>query len=76
MIRVLGKIWKRYSGKLIDILKRDGGEKAVSVEMEVLDFDKIKSLLKNPVIFDGRNQYNAPRLLEKGFTYYQIGKIL
>ena len=39
------------------------------------DFDKIKSLLKNPVIFDGRNQYNAPRLLEKGFTYYQIGKI-
>ena len=40
------------------------------------DFDKIKSLLKNPVIFDGRNQYNAPRLLEKGFTYYQIGKIL
>ena len=39
------------------------------------DFDKIKSLLKTPIIFDGRNQYNAPRLLEKGFTYYQIGKI-
>lgn len=46
MIRVLGKIWKRYSGKLIDILKRDGGEKAVSVEMEILDFDKIKSEIK------------------------------
>ena len=38
------------------------------------DFDKIKSLLKNPVIFDGRNQYNAKRLLERGFEYTQIGK--
>lgn len=47
MLRVFGKIWKRYSGKLIDILKRDGGKKAVSVEMEVLDFDEIKSEIKN-----------------------------
>lgn len=38
------------------------------------DFDKIKSLMKNYVIFDGRNQYNSKRLLEKGFEYYQIGK--
>ena len=37
------------------------------------DFDKIKILLKSPVIFDGRNQYNAERLKEKGFEYYQIG---
>ena len=37
------------------------------------DFDKIKTFLKNPVIFDGRNQYNAERLKEKGFEYYQIG---
>ena len=37
------------------------------------DFEKIKSLLKNPVIFDGRNQYNAQRLAEKGFEYFQIG---
>ena len=37
------------------------------------DFDKIKTLLKRPVIFDGRNQYNAERLKEKGFEYYQIG---
>ena len=46
MLRVLGKIWKRYSGKLIDVLKRDGGKKAVSVEMEVLDFDEIKAEIK------------------------------
>ena len=38
------------------------------------DFDRIKSLLKNPVIFDGRNQYNEKRLLEKGFEYYCVGK--
>lgn len=38
------------------------------------DFDRIKSLLKTPVIFDGRNQYNAKRLLERGFEYTQIGK--
>ncbi len=38
------------------------------------DFDRIKSLLRTPVIFDGRNQYE-PRLLErKGFTYYSIGR--
>ena len=38
------------------------------------DFDKIKSLMKSYVIFDGRNQYNSKRLIEKGFEYYQIGK--
>ncbi len=37
------------------------------------DFDKIKNLLKTPVIFDGRNQYNGERLLEKGFDYTCIG---
>ena len=30
----------------MDILKRDGGKKAVSVEMEISDFDKIKSEIK------------------------------
>ena len=38
------------------------------------DFDKIKSLLKSPIIFDGRNQYNAFNLEEMGIEYYQIGK--
>ena len=38
------------------------------------DFDKIKSLLKSPIIFDGRNQYNTFNLDGKGFEYYQIGK--
>lgn len=38
------------------------------------DFDKIKVLLKNPVIFDGRNQYDYNSMLELGFEYYQVGK--
>ncbi|RXP45904.1 UDP-glucose/GDP-mannose dehydrogenase family protein [Lutibacter sp. HS1-25] len=38
------------------------------------DFDEISKLLNNAIIFDGRNQYNAFNLKEKGFEYYQIGK--
>lgn len=37
------------------------------------DFDRIKELLKTPVIFDGRNQYNGVRLVERGFDYTCIG---
>lgn len=37
------------------------------------DFDKIKKLLKTPIIFDGRNQYNRKSLEESGFTYFSIG---
>ena len=38
------------------------------------DFERIKSLMKTPIIFDGRNQYNSVRLEEKGFEYFQVGK--
>jgi len=38
------------------------------------DFDKIKKLLKQPIIFDGRNQYDSRRLKERGFDYTCIGK--
>ena len=37
------------------------------------DFMEIKERLKNAVIFDGRNQYNAKSLAEHGFKYFQIG---
>ncbi len=39
------------------------------------DFERVKNLLNQPVIFDGRNQYNSERVKEKGFIYYQMGKI-
>jgi UDPglucose 6-dehydrogenase len=38
------------------------------------DFEEINTQLKSPIVFDGRNQYNAFNLEEKGFEYYQIGK--
>lgn len=37
------------------------------------DFDKMKNLLKTPIIFDGRNQYNKERLQSRGFECIQIG---
>ena len=42
-------------------------------EFRTPDFAKIKSLLKTPVIFDGRNQYSLFNL--KDFEYFQIGKV-
>ncbi|RUA07423.1 MAG: UDP-glucose 6-dehydrogenase [Flavobacteriia bacterium] len=37
------------------------------------DFEEIKVQMKNPIIFDGRNQYSSLNLEKKGFEYYQIG---
>ncbi|MCZ8344371.1 MAG: UDP-glucose/GDP-mannose dehydrogenase family protein [Leptospira sp.] len=37
------------------------------------DFQRIKSLLKSPLIFDGRNQYKPQMMSELGFSYYSIG---
>lgn len=39
------------------------------------DMDRIKELLKEPVIFDGRNQYNMERTVQRGFEYVCVGKI-
>ena len=38
------------------------------------DFARIKSLLKQPVIFDGRNIFDPADLRKLGFTYYSIGR--
>lgn len=38
------------------------------------DFDRMKTLMKQPVIFDGRNQYEAERMIQRGFEYYCVGK--
>lgn len=37
------------------------------------DFDKIKRKLKNPIIFDGRNIYDANEMINLGIEYYGIG---
>ena len=38
------------------------------------DFDKMNLLLKNKVIFDGRNVYELDQMQEMGYTYYSIGR--
>ncbi|WP_226505798.1 MULTISPECIES: UDP-glucose/GDP-mannose dehydrogenase family protein [Pseudomonas] len=38
------------------------------------DFEMIQKRLKAPLIFDGRNLYDAERMKLKGFTYYPIGR--
>ena len=37
------------------------------------DFEEIAKLLKQPLIFDGRNQYDKKRLAKYGIEYHQIG---
>lgn len=39
------------------------------------DFERIKELMKTPLIFDGRNQYDEESLKSKGFEYRQVGKV-
>jgi UDPglucose 6-dehydrogenase len=38
------------------------------------DFDYMHELLKQPVIFDGRNVYELDTMREHNFTYYSIGR--
>ena len=38
------------------------------------EFEKIGSLLKNKLIFDGRNLYDLQQMKDKGFTYYSVGR--
>ena len=38
------------------------------------DYDKMKALMKNHIVFDGRNQYEPIKMREKGFKYYCVGR--
>ena len=38
------------------------------------DFKRVKRLLKQPIIFDGRNQYDPRQIRALGFTYQSIGR--
>lgn len=55
----------------------DGADALVLVtewkEFRNPDFEKMRTLMKSPVIFDGRNQYNKEMMAELGFEYHQIG---
>jgi UDPglucose 6-dehydrogenase len=38
------------------------------------DFARMRSLMRAPVVFDGRNLFAHPQMKQNGFTYYSIGR--
>ena len=45
-------------------------------EFRTPDFDKVQQMLKDPVVFDGRNVYDVAVMEKKGFHYESIGRPL
>lgn len=43
-------------------------------EFQQIDLNKVKSVMKTPLVFDGRNIYDPKKMKELGFTYYSIGR--
>lgn len=43
-------------------------------EFKELDFSRIKSLMKKPVVVDAQNMLNAERLIQMGFIYLGVGR--
>jgi UDPglucose 6-dehydrogenase len=39
-----------------------------------LNLNKIKKLMKNPILFDLKNLYEPNKVKQKGFKYYGIGR--
>ncbi|MBY0405870.1 MAG: nucleotide sugar dehydrogenase, partial [Cyanobacteria bacterium] len=40
------------------------------------DFDRMRDLMRTPVVFDGRNQYDVDRMIGRGFDYFCMGRNL
>ena len=43
-------------------------------EFKQIDFSKLKSLVREAVVIDGRNMYDAREMAEKGFAYHGMGR--
>ena len=65
-----------YTARNYDALKGADGLAILTEwqEFREPDFQKMRKLLRNPVIFDGRNIYQPAKMKELGFTYYSIGR--
>ena len=65
-----------YAANAYDAVK--GADAVVIVtewnEFRRPDFDRIRSLMRSPVIFDGRNLFAPAQMKQNGFTYYSIGR--
>jgi UDPglucose 6-dehydrogenase len=65
-----------YFGRAYDALEGADGLAVVTEWQEFRhpDFPLMQKLLREPVIFDGRNLYEPKNLKALGFTYYGIGR--
>lgn len=43
-------------------------------EFKQIDFKRIRQLMRQPIIMDGRNQWDPQTLREAGFTYFAVGR--
>jgi len=43
-------------------------------EFRLLDLEAVKTLLKQPIIIDGRNIYNKDEMIKNGFKYISVGR--
>jgi UDPglucose 6-dehydrogenase len=72
----------RYGDRLTYCARRDealDGADALAIMTEWKqfvhpDFEQMKSRMRSPVIFDGRNLYSPARMRDTGFVYYSIGR--
>ena len=38
------------------------------------DYGRMRKMMRQPVIFDGRNIYNPEQIRAQGFTYFSMGR--
>ncbi|MBK6987384.1 MAG: UDP-glucose/GDP-mannose dehydrogenase family protein [Bacteroidia bacterium] len=65
-----------YGNDPYEILK-DADMLLIATEWSVFrtpEFEKMEKLLKNKLIFDGRNLYDLQQMKDLGFTYYSVGR--
>lgn len=78
----MGNVKELYGNKLTYCDRRydalEGADALAVVtewqEFRTPDFLLVKELLKEPVVFDGRNIYDPATMKQNGFTYYSIGR--
>jgi UDPglucose 6-dehydrogenase len=65
-----------FTTKNYDALKGADGLAIVTEwsEFRRPDFEKMRKLMRSPVIFDGRNLFEPEQMKQSGFTYYSIGR--
>jgi UDPglucose 6-dehydrogenase len=43
-------------------------------EFAALDLERLRGLVKYPIVLDGRNLYDPAVMVERGFSYYSVGR--